>query len=187
VAAKNGVGTKGLTVNWCSPSFRDFALAVTTGNCELYPVLESSSNGIGCIQLPASRQDDWLKGTLGALSVSLLFEVLDLLLVKYVRRTQDGQDVQARDTRLRRPWLSMFGGVAVFIVLICYGPVTAGSLPPGVTDVVWIYRKEPMAEIGRVCRGTLKSPGLRGMIIGWTDGLFDSWGTVYHGKIVGEL
>ena len=175
--------TRGLTVKWCSPSFRDFALAVTTGNCERYNVIESSSNGIGCIRLPASQQEDWLKGTVAALSVSLVFETIDLLLVKFAGRTKEGHKRVVLGTRLRRPWLSMFGGALTLIILIYYGANYANDLPPGITDVVWIYRKEPMADIGRVCQGRLKSSGLRGMIIGWTDGLFDNWGTTYHGKI----
>ncbi|KAF2677756.1 hypothetical protein K458DRAFT_465845 [Lentithecium fluviatile CBS 122367] len=55
IEARKGMNTRDLTVNWCSPTFRDFALAVTTGNCDLYSVIESSSNGIGCIQLPATQ------------------------------------------------------------------------------------------------------------------------------------
>ncbi|KAF2675875.1 hypothetical protein K458DRAFT_482123 [Lentithecium fluviatile CBS 122367] len=184
IEARKGMNTRDLTVNWCSPTFRDFALAVTTGNCDLYSVIESSSNGIGCIQLPASQQEDWLKGTVAALSVSLVFEVFDVLLVKLVGRNKKGDNVEVNGTRLRRPWLSMFGGALVLIILIYYGAETANHLPPGVTDVVWIYRKEPKADIGRVCNVYLKSPGLRGMIIGWTDGLFDSWGPIYHGKEV---
>ena len=44
-----------------------------------------------------------------------------------------------------------------------------------------------MAGAGRVCRGSLKSPGLRGMIVGWTDGLFGSWCSLYNGRVVGEM
>ena len=185
VAAAIGTNKKGLTVKWCSPSFRDFALAVMTGNCERYSVIESSSNGIGCIQLPASEQEDWLRGTVAALSVSLAFETIDFFLVLVTRHTKR-RERKVRGTRLRRPWLSMFGGTLILIILIYYGAHAANHLPPGVTDVVWIYRKEPMADIGRVCQARLKSPGLRGMIIGWTDGVFGSWGTVFNGKQVSE-
>jgi hypothetical protein len=178
---------RGLTIKWCSPSFRDFALAVMTGNCERYSVLESRSNGIGCIQLPASDQEDWLKGTVAALSASLVFQTIDLFLVMFAKRTKKGDRREVRGTRFRRPWLSMFGGTITLITLIYYGANTASHLPPGVTDVVWIYRKEPVAAIGRVCQVRLKSPGLRGMIIGWTDGVFESWGTIYHGKLVSKV
>ena len=187
VAARNGLKTRDLTVNWCSPTFRDFALAITTGNCVKYDIIDSSSNGIGCIQLPASQQEEWLKGTVGALSISLLCEIIDVVLVRFARRTQDGYHRQAKGTRLRRPWCSLFLGPLVFVILIYYGVDTASNLPPGVTDLVWIYRKEPTADIGRVCQAHLRSPGLRGMIIGWTDGLFDSWGSVYHGKVESKI
>lgn len=56
--------------------------------------------------------------------------------------------------------------------------------PVGVTDVVWIYRKESMATLGRVCQVKLRALGLRGMVIGWTDGLFDGRGYVYYGNVV---
>ena len=183
-AAKSGLKKKNLTVKWCSPTFRDFALAVTTGNCERYRIIESSSNGIGCIELPAYQQEDWLKGTVAILSISLVCQVVDLLLVKFAGRTKNGQHRRVRGTRLRRPWCTLFIGPLIFFILIYYGTTSANQLPKGVTDVVWIYRKEPMADLGRVCRGSLKSPGLRGMIIGWTDGLFDSWGSLYHGRVL---
>jgi hypothetical protein len=188
VAAQSGLKKRDLTVNWCSPTFRDFALAITTGNCERYSIIDSSSNGIGCVQLPASQQEEWLKGTVGALSISLLCEAIDLFLVRFVKKEdKEGNPIEARGTRLRRPWCSLFLGPLVFVILIYHGASAANDLPPGVTDLVWIYRKEPMAEAGRVCQAHLRSPGLRGMIIGWTDGLFDSWGTLYHGKVVSKL
>jgi len=186
-AAKDGLKKKNLTVKWCSPTFRDFALAVTTGNCQLYRIIDSSSYGIGCIELPAYQQEDWLKGTVAALSISLVCQVVDLLLVKFAGRTKQGRDRKVRGTRLRRPWLSLFIGPLIFVLLIYYGLITANQLPKGVTDVIWIYRKDSTADIGRVCRGSLKSPGLRGMIIGWTDGLFGSWGSLYNGRVISKM
>ncbi|KAH7114628.1 hypothetical protein EDB81DRAFT_920561 [Dactylonectria macrodidyma] len=167
-----------LTVKWCSPSFRDFAIAISTGNCEIYEVTGSSSNGIGCISLPAQQQRDWLTITIAGLAAALVFEGMDLALIRCARGRQ------CRGVGMQRPWFTMFAGVLSLVILIAFGVFNAARLPVGVTDVVWIYRKEPMATLGRVCQGKLKAPGLRGMIIGWTDGLFDGWGYVYHGNVV---
>ncbi|ORY10195.1 hypothetical protein BCR34DRAFT_355411 [Clohesyomyces aquaticus] len=166
-----------LTVKWCSPAFRDFALGITTGDCNLYGIVNSSSNGIGCIALPAVLQDQWLTGTIICLSGALVCQVVDMILL----RCAHGR--KCRGVRMQRPWLTMFGGVIMLILLITLGVFNANRLPEGVTSKVWIYRKEPMALAGRVCQTHLTSPGLRGMIIGWTDGLFEAWGSVYEGSV----
>lgn len=85
---------------------------------------------------------------------------------------------------MQRPWLTMFGGVILLVLLITLGVFNANRIPEGVTSHIWIYRKEPATAVGRVCQTILKSAGLRGMIIGWTDGLFESWGSSYVGSFV---
>jgi len=176
VNATHTIASTPLTVKWCSPSFRDFALAITTGNCDIYPIADSSSNGIGCISLPARQQRDWLISTIAVLGVSIAIEVIDMLIMRVGRgRTCRG------GVEINRPWLCMFFGVLSLAILVAFGTFHAARLPPGVTDVVWIYRKDPLASVGRVCHVNLKAPGLRGMIIGWSDGLFAGWGYVYHG------
>ena len=176
-AAIQGLKHKDLTVKWCSPSFRDFAVAITTGNCEKYEIIPSTSNGIGCIALPAQQQHDWLIGTVICLSAALIFQIMDMCLLRCAkgRKCRGGVTMQ-------RPWLTMFSGVLVLVILISFGVFNSNRLPPGVTSKVWIYRKEGPTAVGRVCQGTLTSPGLRGMIIGWTDGLFNNWGDVYFGN-----
>ncbi|KAL4723509.1 hypothetical protein ACLX1H_009144 [Fusarium chlamydosporum] len=167
--------TADLTVKWCSPSFRDFAIAVTTGNCEKYKITSSSSNGIGCISLPARQQQDWLTGTIVGLGTALVLEVLDMILMSCARGRR------CRGVEMQRPWFTMFGGTLMLVILIAFGVFNAARLPAGVTDIVWIYHKEPRATVGRVCQVKLKAPGLRGMIIGWTDAVFSDWGGVYYG------
>lgn len=166
-----------LRVNWCSPGFRDFAIAVTTGNCDKYEVKDSSSNGIGCISLPGDQQEDWLLGTIISLSTALICQILDTVLMLC-----SNSDTRWRGVKLRRPWLTMFGGVIMLVVLIIFGVFNANHLPPGVTEMVWIYRKEASRAMGRVCKGKLNPPGLRGVIIGYMDGLFESWGNVWTKK-----
>lgn len=178
VAAVRGKSEKNLTVRWCSPSFRDFALAITTGNCKKYEIAESSSNGIGCIYLPAEQQRDWLTGTIVGLAAALAIQFIDTVLLRC------SKSWRFRGVKMQRPWLTMFGGILMLVLLISFGVSYSSRLPPGVTDVVWVYRKEPGADVGRVCQVNLKSPGLRGMIIGWTDGVFASWGDSYHGSLL---
>jgi hypothetical protein len=175
-AAFKGRNAKDIRVNWCSPAFRDFAIAVTTGNCEKFDVLDSSSNGIGCISLPGDQQREWLLATVIALISSLVAEFLDT-----ANMLMSEAHWKPRGSRFRRPWLTMFGGCAMLIVLIDYGRRNANDLPNGVTQTVWIYRKEPSRDLGRVCRGMLNPPGLRGVMIGYMDGLFESWGEAYFG------
>ncbi|KAH7077246.1 hypothetical protein FB567DRAFT_146200 [Paraphoma chrysanthemicola] len=176
-AAVIGRRQKDLRVNWCSPAFRDFAIAVTTGDCKKYQIINSSSNGIGCISLPGDQQRDWLLGTIIALSTALVCQVLDTALMLL---TDSG--TKWRAVKVQRPWLTMFGGVIMLVVLVVFGVFNAKDLPKGVTETVWIYRKEASRELGRVCRGKLNPPGLRGNMIGYMDGLFESWGRVYHGQ-----
>ncbi|KAJ4162241.1 hypothetical protein NW765_010336 [Fusarium oxysporum] len=164
-----------LTVKWCSPSFRDFAIAVTTGNCEKYNVTSSSSNGIGCISLPARQQRDWLTGTIVGLGAALVLQAVDMVLMRCAR------DRRCRGVEMQRPWFTMFGGTLMLVILVAFGVFNAARLPAGVTDAVWIYHKEPRATVGRVCQAKLQAPGLRGMIIGWTDAVFSGWGDVYYG------
>lgn len=175
-AAVIGRRQKDLRVNWCSPAFRDFALAVTTGNCDKYNVIDSSSNGIGCVSLPGDQQKDWLLGTIIALSVALICQVVDTILLIFTN-----SETKWRKVKAQRPWLTMFGGVIMLVVLVVFGVFNAKDLPNGVTEAVWIYRKEASSETGRVCRGSLSPPGLRGVMIGYMDGLFESWGGVYNG------
>lgn len=175
--AWSGIRTKDMTVNWCSPAFRDFAVAVTNGNCQKYAVLDSSSNGIGCISLPGSQQRDWLRGTIIALSVALACEVGDTVLMMCTT-----SETKWRAVKAQRPWCTMFGGVIMLVILIVKGWGNAGSLPKEMTETVWIYRKEASRALGRVCKGTLNPPGLRGVMIGYMDGLFQSWGSVYDGR-----
>ncbi|KAF2832104.1 hypothetical protein CC86DRAFT_365997 [Ophiobolus disseminans] len=175
-AAVQGRRQKDIRVNWCSPAFRDFAVAVTTGNCDKFNVIESSSNGIGCISLPGDQQRDWLLGTIIALSVALACQIFDTVLMLLTN-----SDTRWRAVKAQRPWLTMFGGVIMLVVLMVFGVFNAKDLPKGVTETVWIYRIEPSRAMGRVCRGILNPPGLRGVNIGYMDGLFESWRKVYYG------
>jgi hypothetical protein len=49
---------------------------------------------------------------------------------------------------------------------------------------VIIFRVEPSLGGMTACRGTLTPPGIRGSIIGWSDGIFHSWNQAYFGQSV---
>jgi hypothetical protein len=176
-AAVVGRRQKDIRVNWCSPAFQDFTVAVTTGNCQKHNVIDSSSNGIGCISLPGEQQYDWLFGTIIALSVALICQVLDTILMLLTN-----SKTKWRAVKVQRPWLTMFGGVIMLVVLVIFGVFNAKDLPKGITEHVWIYKKKPSWEMGKVCQTTMMPPGLRGVMIGYMDGLFESWGKVYDGR-----
>lgn len=115
--------------------------------------------------------------TLSALAWLQHFQALDMVLLRYTHGWKP------REVKMQRPWLTMFGGILILIILIAFGVFNAGRLPEGIPDIVWVFRKTEKEPLGSVCEGKLNPPGLRGMIIAWTDGLFGSWGGVYYGWI----
>lgn len=126
VFAVKGRNKSDIKVKWCSPAFRDFTVAVVMpGTCDIYPVTESSSNSISCIELPAHQEADWLTGTIVFLSASLIFQVADMALL----RCAHGR--RFRGVRMQRPWMTMFGGVLITVILIAFGIFNAGRLPLG--------------------------------------------------------
>lgn len=168
--------TKDLTVEWCSPMFQVSALAVLDGNCQFHPVKSAMNKILGCIDLPATQQIDWLNATVTILSVSLCCEAFDTVLLASVNF-----GCRWRGMRMRRPWLSMIGGVLVLVVMAVVGQINASSLPQGM-GTVWVYRREPSLGAMTVCQGSLAGAGIRGSILGWTDGFLNSWGTIYYGR-----
>ncbi|EON61612.1 hypothetical protein W97_00827 [Coniosporium apollinis CBS 100218] len=167
--------TKDLTVEWCSPMFQVSALAVLDGNCQFHPIKSAMNKILGCIDLPATQQIDWLNATVMILSVSLCCEAFDTVLLASVNF-----GCRWRGMRMRRPWLSMIGGVLVLVVMAVVGQINASSLPQGM-GTVWVYRREPSLGAMTVCQGRLADAGIRGSILGWTDGFLNSWGTTYYG------
>ncbi|PVI03764.1 hypothetical protein DM02DRAFT_716696 [Periconia macrospinosa] len=150
--ADSGRKQPDLAIRWCSPSFRDFTVATF---------------------VPTKEQYLWLKGTVILLSCAVVAHLALLSLTRTER---------FHGVKVRRPWLTMFGGVIVFIILICYGVFTNDQLPAGITEMVWVYPKSPYDALGRVCKVRLWNSGLRGVILGFSDGMFASWGSTYYGK-----
>lgn len=79
---------------------------------------------------------------------------------------------------MRRPWATMFCGIAVLGLIFVFGVVYSETLPPGIAERVWVVDD---AGILGINEGLLGVAGLRGAIIGWNDGLFSGWGKRYFG------
>ena len=79
---------------------------------------------------------------------------------------------------MRRPWFTMFSGIAVLGLILIFGITYASMLPPGISERVWIVTQ---AGGVTVYEGELGPAGLRGAMIGWNDGVFKAWGSTYMG------
>lgn len=177
INAKRALNTNPLpSVRWCSPLFRPFGVAVRDGNCNIHvidQVKDAVSKGISCINLPGVQQGDWLKGTYYGTIVGIVLEAVDICILAFV-----SSDWRPRLVRMRRPWCTMFCGVAVLAVMLIFGIMYAQSLPPGITQKVWVVIS---VERPTVFSAQLEPAGLRGAIIGWHDGLFEGWHRTYFG------
>jgi hypothetical protein len=164
---------------WCSPIFQAFAIAVADGNCYIRTMIPNVNNGLGCVALPAYYQRSWLRATVALLSLSLIFQVFDMLIISLVRSHH-----RWRGAKMRRPWFSMFTGVLILFTVMLFGIFASSTLPLGITEQVIIFRFEPSLGGMTACRGKLTPAGIRGSIIGWSDGIFHSWNQVYFGQSV---
>ena len=162
-------------VSWCSPLFQPFGIAVVDGSCNIYNVNQSAHKGIGCITLPGHWQQQWLKGTMAAIIIGLVAELIDLLILSLV----NGKRKIFQAVKLKRPWATMFAGVTVLIVTLIYGINYSLNLPPGVSESVTVLMD---VQGPASYSGIITSAGLRGAIIAWSDGLFESWGGLYLGS-----
>jgi hypothetical protein len=176
VAAVHGQQSKDLQATWCSPIFQPFGLTVLDGNCIFHPVVLSPGKGVGCIDIPATQQKNWLSATVVVTSISLVIETVDLFILVFV----NSKFKLSKDIKMKRPWGTMFTGILVLVITAAFGAIQASNLPSGITRQVWVVMDEPNPF---VCNGTITPAGLRGAIIGWTDGLLESMGTAYFGSL----
>ena len=124
--------------------------------------------------IPGSQQLSWLKATVAGTALSLGLEMLDICILAMVHST-----TRWRGVKMRRPWFTMFTGVAVLGLILVFGIVYGSVLPPGISERVWIVTN---AGSPIVYSGKLGTAGLRGAIIGWNDGVFSQWATTYFGS-----
>lgn len=162
-------------VSWCSPFFQPFGIAAIDGSCNIYQISQSAHKGIGCITLPGLWQQHWLKGTIAGICIELFTELVDLLILSFAH----GKMKIFQAVKLKRPWATIFAGVIVLIVTLIYGLNYSLYLPPGVTAKMTVLMD---VQGPASYTGTMTSAGLRGTVIGWHDGVFESWRDVYLGS-----
>ena len=161
-------------VNWCSTLFQPLGIVVVDRDCNVYDVRQNSNKGIGCIKLPGIYQQNWLKATIAVLIIEIILEIVDFVILYCV-----DINTKWRKAKMKRPWTTLFSGLIVLIGILICGIMYSSTLPPKITDKVMV-----LADI----RGpasynvVLTSAGLRGSIIGWNDGLFESWKATYFGS-----
>ncbi|KIL93689.1 hypothetical protein FAVG1_02249 [Fusarium avenaceum] len=170
-----GSRNNNVTAKWCSTLFTK-ALAVESG-CELYTVTASFSQGVGCITLKGYEQYTWLKASIIIISLSLAFQVFDLVILLLVRGT-----TRWRGAKMKRPWFTMFAGNIVLLVLIIVGVFQCQQLPKKVDQSVTVYEFQKALNESVTCIAHLTPYGVRGAVIGWTDGFLQSWGDTYSPK-----
>ena len=162
------------SVSWCSPIFQPFGVAVLDGNCNVWPVLQTFTKGVGCILIPGHQQMAWLEATVAGTGLSIALELVDIGILATVHGS-----ARIRGVKMRRPWFTMFSGVAVLGLVLVFGVVYGTILPPGISEKVWVVTD---AGTVTVYEGTLGTAGLRGAMIGWNDGVFQGWGPTYFGS-----
>jgi hypothetical protein len=160
----------------CSPVFQPFGLTVIDGNCNIYNVEQNYLRGVGCVLMPGSRQMSWLKATVAATGLALLGETIDVVLLTMVHTK-----TRWRGIKMRRPWCSMIGGLAILGLLLVSGIDYASNLPPEISQRVWVVQD---ADEPSVWATELVGAGLRGALIGWNDGIFNSWSVPYYGPSI---
>ena len=172
--ARQGSNAPEPLVSWCSPIFSPFGEAVLDGNCNVYPIVQTFKKGVGCIMISGSQQMSWLKATVAGTGLSLALETFDICILALVHST-----TRWRGVKMRRPWFTMFTGIAVLALILVFGVVYSSNLPPGISERVWI-----VTNVGSplVYAGKLGTAGLRGAIIGWNDGVFAEWASTYFGS-----
>ena len=163
-------------VSSCTPVFQPFGVAVLDGDCNIFTIKQNNLKGVGCIQIPGSRQMAWLKATTVGTSLALILQMVDICLLTMVH-----SKTRWRGIKMRRPWCSMIGGLGVLGLILIYGISYANSLPPGIAERIWIVQVVGEPSIWST---NLVQAGLRGAMIGWDDGIFASWGTQYYGPSI---
>lgn len=159
---------------WCSPLFQPFGITALDGDGHAYAIIQSSNKGIGCIGIPGVWQRQWLKGTVAVLILELVFQLLDTVVLTLV-----SSSAKWRGVKMRRPWFSIFLGMLVLLVMLICGIFFASELPPEITKSVKVIT-ESEGKVGSYDI-VLINAGLRGAILGWSDGLFENWRTTYFG------
>ncbi|KAK5046676.1 hypothetical protein LTR84_007437 [Exophiala bonariae] len=176
VAAFQGRKKKDVRASWCSPMFSLFGVAEFDSNCVFREISGSPNKGLGCIELDGKRQRLWLMVTLICLLLSVVVQMVDLILL--CSRFRRWAPFSFLAVNLQRPWATITLGFGTLVLILAFGANDAYTLPYGISENIWLVvdSGEPF-----VCTGTLTPAGERGQFLGWLDGIFQSWGSVYFG------
>jgi hypothetical protein len=164
-------------VRWCSPLFQPFGIAVRDGNCAIHPIDQSFNKGIGCIMLPGVQQAGWIIGTIWGISISLILELSDVVILSFTSK-----NTRFRGIKMRRPWCTIIMGLVVLLVMLFFSILNSKGLPEGITSSIWVVVRAGGHLM--VYEGAIVGAGMRGEVIGWNDALFKSWGQTYFGNMV---
>jgi len=156
--------------------FAPLVVSVLDGDCIFHEIISRQQWGNGCINLPAYEQIGWLIGTIVLISLSLGFQFIDFCILALVQKHK-----RWRGVKMKRPWFTTFGGILMLIIITAYGTFYASRVPVGITDFVWVFHWVDVGGFSTICTVELNSAGLRGALISWLDGLFNSWGSKYYG------
>jgi hypothetical protein len=85
---------------WCSPIFQT-GLTIQAG-CQLFPAVQNPTKGIGCVNLQAHLQSDWLRATEILVPMALLLQALDFLVLWSVHGSR-----RLRGIKMQRPWFTV--------------------------------------------------------------------------------
>jgi hypothetical protein len=175
--ANRGLQDNSFNSTWCSPAFLSLSQGeVQDANCNWRPIHKDERQGVGCVNLPpGTRQQRWLIGTIAIVVASLIFQTIDffvLVLVNVKYKTFSG-------VKLKRPWFSIFIGLALMLTVAGMSGIHSMSLPEEINETVLVRMNDTSGPTTQCV--TLFAAGLRGSIIGWHDGVFKSWGTLFFG------
>ena len=159
---------------WCTTLLQPSGIATIDDQCRITCVGTDDNRGIGCILMPGIWQQDWLKATIVILIAEFVLIIMDIFILYYVSK-----DSKCLGIQLKRPWFSIMSGIASLLATLILGVRYANSLPPNFSNHVTVLSH---IEHPTLLDVRLHSAGLRGNIIGWNDGLFDSWKGPYFGR-----
>jgi hypothetical protein len=177
IFADIGLKAPPTTVKYCTPAFLH-STAIQTSECSVYRVLNDFQKGIGCIMLEATVQKSWLHATRDFVSVSLVLEFMDLVLLLGVNSKYRIFDA----AKLKRPWFTMFAGIGALIVVGVLAIFQASNLPKDISrDVLIATGGGVNGSRSSLCQGTVYPAALRGQSIPYWDGVFSSFGCAWYG------
>jgi hypothetical protein len=108
------------------------------------------------------------------LFLAICIEVIDALILSFVNLSRSWWTVQ-----LKTPWFTMVFGLIMLVLISVVGAMDSYSLPPGISEKIWLVVDSGADPF--ICTEHLSPAGLRGQLIGWLDGLLQSWKSTYFG------